>query len=384
MTTMHDVIVIGGGSMGAAAAWQLAQKGKNVLALEQFDIPHTKGSYHGESRLIRFAYKQGDHYVPLLLRARDLWREIEQHTGEKLFFDVGGLSIAAPETEAYLEGVYRSVKKYDIPHKVMTWAEVNKQYPAFNLPHDFIAVHDSWAGYLLSEKAVPAFARLAQAAGANIMTNTKVLSWGSDGSTVTVTTDKGAHKAEKLVIAPGAWFSTLVPEFNTVLKTIRVAISWYAPQNKAAFTPDKMPIFIMRDRTDRNGCYGLPICDAVPGMKIGQHFHLGEEVTGDSIDRAPTPADEHVTRYWTDTFFDLKDAPCLNTAICMYTKTPDEAFILGLHPRHENVILGHACSGHGFKFAPVIGEILSDLATDGTTRHDIAAHMPQRFQQEVS
>src|ERR671914_2535210 len=202
----YDVIIVGVGGMGSAAAWQLALRGRRVLGIERYDIPHGLGSSHGVSRIIRLPYYEDPAYVPLLRRAYELWREIEATTGEELLVITGSID-ASPEDDGLFQGALTSAQLHELPHEILTGAEVNARFPGYRLPASHRAVFQAEGGLIASERAIVAHVRAAQAEGAEIHARERVLGWearaNDDG--VVVVTDKGRYEAERLVLAAGAW-----------------------------------------------------------------------------------------------------------------------------------------------------------------------------------
>ena len=366
----YDVIIVGVGGMGSAAAWQLARRGQRVLGLERYDIPHAMGSSHGISRIIRLPYYEHPAYVPLLRRAYALWREIEAETGEELLVITGSID-ASPQDDPLFQGALGSARLHDIPHEVLTGAEINARFPGYRLPADYRGVFQAEGGLVASERAVVAHVRAAQAHGADIRAREKVLEWsvgpGRDG--VVVQTDKGRYEAERLVLAAGAWMGDLAPLLKGVSVPERQVLAWLQPTRPELFGPDRFPVFNLQVEEGRY--YGLPIYE-VPGFKFGRYHHLGETSDADAVRREPDAADERLLRAFASRYFPEGSGDTMALRSCMFTNTPDEHFILDHHPEHPQVVLASPCSGHGYKFCSVVGEIVADLASrDGTTRHEI-------------
>jgi sarcosine oxidase len=366
----YDVIVVGLGGMGSAAAWQLARRGQRVLGLERFDIPHPMGSSHGVSRIIRLPYYEDPAYVPLLHRAYELWREAEAATGDELLVITGSID-AGPEDDALFQGALASARLHDLPHEVLTGAEVNARFPGYRLPAHLRAVFQPQGGLVASERAIVAHVRAAQAQGADCRARERVLGWDASGTGegVTVTTDKGTYRAARLVLTAGAWAGEVAPLLARLAVPERQVLAWLQPRRPEWFGPDRFPVFNLMVEEGRY--YGLPVYE-VPGFKFGRYHHQQETGAADTVLRAPDAADEALLRVFGERYFPDGCGPTMALRACMFTNTPDEHFILDRHPAHQQVVLASPCSGHGYKFCSVIGEILADLATgDGTTRHDI-------------
>jgi sarcosine oxidase len=366
---VYDVIVVGVGGMGSAALWQLAQRGKRVLGLERFDIPHAMGSSHGVTRIIRLPYHESPAYVPLLRRAYELWRDLEKASRSELLVLTGSLD-ASRETESPFQGALQSARLHGIEHQILSGREVNVRFPGYRLPADFAALYQPQGGFIASERAIVSHVNAAQERGAEIHAREPVLHWQArpGGEGVIVTTDHGRYEAASLILASGAWMGELVPVLKNKALPERQVLAWLQPQQPELFTPHRFPVFNIQ--VDEGRYYGLPVYE-VPGFKFGRYHHLGESGPVDSIRREPDSRDETLLRSFAEKYFPLGSGPTMALRSCFFTNTPDEHFIVDFHPEHPQVILASPCSGHGYKFCSVMGEILADLAIDRRTRHDI-------------
>lgn len=368
---VYDVIVVGVGGMGSAACWQLARRGQRVLGLERFDIPHSMGSSHGISRIIRLPYYENPAYVPLLHRAYALWRELEAATGEEVLVLTGSVD-AGPEDDPLFQGALASARLHGLQHEVLTGTEVNERYPGYRLPAAHRAVFQPQGGLVASERAVVAHANAAQDAGAEIRARERVLGWEArpGGEGVVVTTDKGRYEAARLVLTAGAWMADLAAPLAGLAVPERQVLAWLQPRRPELFARDCFPVFNLQ--VDEGRYYGFPIYE-VPGFKFGRYHHRGEACAAEDMRREPDAEDERLLRDFAGRYFPEGNGPTMALRACMFTNTPDEHFVLDRHPDHPQVVLASPCSGHGYKFCSVIGEVLADMATgDGTTRHDIA------------
>jgi sarcosine oxidase len=372
----YDAIVIGVGGMGSAAVYHLARRGQRVLGLEQFDIPHDQGSSHGITRIIRLAYYEHPSYLPLLRRAYELWRELQAAAGEQLLFLTGSIDAGPPDSQVF-DGSRRSCAMYGLPHEVLTSAELKRRFPAYRLPETTMAVFQPDGGFLTPERCIVAHVTLAQAAGAEIHAREPVQAWEPTSNGVRVWTERGVYEADKLVVSAGAWMAKLATPLAGLAVPERQVLAWFQPARPELFKPERFPVFNLLVEEGRY--YGLPIY-GVPGFKLGRYRHLDETVDPDQIDRACYPRDEEVLRRFTERYFPEGAGPTMGLRACMFTNTPDGHFILDLHPDHLQVCLASPCSGHGFKFCSVVGEILADLAEHGATRHDIGMFRLARFQ----
>lgn len=378
-----DVIVLGLGGMGSAAASHLARRGARVLGLEQHALGHDRGASHGESRLIRRAYFESPRYVPLLERAYELWDELAARTGMALLHRTG-LALCAERAsgEGGGEGgrsaggpfgrALATARAAGIPVEELSAAEAVARWPALNLPLHFSCLYEPGAGFLEVERCVLAHAEDARRHGAVLRQEEAVRSWRSDGTTVWVETDKGSYQARQLVIAAGPWSSLLLEELALPLRVHRVVQLWFAADDAMAMESG-MPCFAFDvggrffygfPRLPRGGAPAAKICEHAPGTLIDVQ-HLAE------VDRQLHPEDVSAVADTIRAYLPAVDAQPVHHKVCLYTMTPDEDFVVDRHPHHANVQLAAGFSGHGFKFSSVIGEILADLALQGQTRHPI-------------
>jgi sarcosine oxidase len=369
-SSRYYAIVLGVGAMGSAAIYHLARRGRKVLGLEQFNIPHEMGSSHGITRIIRLAYYEHPSYVSLLRRAYELWREVQQQAGEQLLFLTGSLD-AGPAGSSVVQGSRQSCEDYDLPHEILSATEVSRRFPGYRLPAPMHAVFQPDGGFLTPERCIVAHVTLAQAHGAVIRAREPVLAWEPLRDGVCVRTGRGTYEADKLVISAGAWVSKLVAPLAGLAVPERQVLGWFQPLRPDLFIPERFPVFNLLVEEGRY--YGLPVY-GVPGFKVGRYHHFEENVDADRIFRECYPRDEEVLRVFTERYFPEGAGPTMGLRVCMFTNTPDEHFILDLHPEHPQVCIASPCSGHGFKFSSVVGEIMADLAERGETRHDISMH----------
>jgi sarcosine oxidase len=367
---VFDVIVAGVGGMGSAACFHLARRGLRVLGLERFDIPHAMGSSHGVTRIIRLPYYEDPAYVPLLRRAYELWRELEAAARRTVMVTNGSLD-AGPEGSAVFQGALASARLHNLPHEILTGREVNERWPAYRLPAASRALFQPEGGFVLSEHAITAHVRAAQAAGAAIRAREAVLGWEArqGGEGVAVTTGRGRYEAGRLVLAAGAWMADLAPVLRGLAVPERQVLAWLQPTRPTLFEPESFPVFNLQVEEGRY--YGLPVWE-VPGFKIGRYHHRGEQASADAMRREVDAEDERLLRAFAERYFPHGAGATMALRACMFTNMPDEHFVLDRHPEFPQVALASPCSGHGYKFCSVVGEILADLASgDGATRHEI-------------
>jgi sarcosine oxidase len=370
-----DAIVIGLGAMGSATAYHLSLAGKRVLGLDRFEPPHTQGSSHGLTRIIREAYFEHPSYVPLIQRAYELWTDLEQKSGRKLLLKTGGLMIGPPDG-ALVAGARRSAEEHKLPHEILSAAELNRRVPAFRPAEDMVAVAEPRAGILFPEAAVRTHLQIAAEKGAIFRFNEPVLSWETHEGGVLVSSATDRYHANRLIISAGPWAKTLLSDLHLPLTTERQVLCWFEPRVKPElFKPESFPIYICQYAA-RGFFYGFP--DLGDGFKVAMH-HGGQTVgVGDTRREADetdiSPVRELLRQYLPDA-----NGPLRSATVCLYTNAPDEHFILGPHPKHPEVIIVSPCSGHGFKFSPVIGEVVAGMVTGAPSAFDLSLFRPDRF-----
>lgn len=377
MRGTYDVILIGLGAMGSAAAAQLAARGKRVLGLDRFFPPHDKGSSHGQSRVIRQAYFESPSYVPLLLHAYELWRELERHSDSSLMAITGGLMLGRSDS-AVVAGSLRSAQTHDLPHELLDAAQIRRTFPQFVPDKDTVALFEANAGFLHAEAAVGAQLDRAAQLGAVLRFDEEATRWRALASCIRVTTNRGTYEAGQLVISAGAWAGRLLAPLALPLTIERHVQFWFEPRGGGGqFSPDRFPIWIW-DTGDGAYPYGLPAIDGA--VKVARHG-AGEnrECTADTIERNVRREEVEAMRAVVRPRIPTLAGRCIDAVPCLYTCTPDGHFVLGRHPGHDAVWIVSPCSGHGFKFSPVIGEIVADLVAEGRTRHDIELFRLSRF-----
>jgi sarcosine oxidase len=385
-----DVIIIGLGSMGAAAARELAARGVKVLGLDRFAPPHDRGAHAGGSRIIRMAYMEGPFYVPLVRAAYGRWRELEERTGTTLLRPTGGLMMGRPETVAF-GGALATARTYDLPHELLDPAEIRRRFPAFAPADDEFGLYEEVAGLIRPEAAIAALLAEARQFGADLRTGVTVHDWttasapadststevaegeGGGPPGVVVRTAGGELHADRLILAPGAWAPELV-RLGVPMRVERRVQHYWRPTDPAAF--ERLPVWIWGSG-ERTG-YGLPAVES-GRVKAALHWGTGGEAVDPDTAMAPARPDEvaEIRDWVTGRLPGLGD--WMGAKPCLYTLTPDEHFVLGRHPAHPNVAVACGFSGHGFKFVPVIGEILADLVQDRPVGYDLSLFDPSRF-----
>lgn len=373
---MLDAIVIGVGVMGAATLWRAARRGLRVLGLERFDVPHALGSSHGGTRVTRKAYFEDPRYVPMLHRAFELVRELEAEGGERLYLQTGGLHVGAPEHPGIL-GTLRSAREHGLPHAVLDAREIERRFPLFRAAPAEVGVVEEEAGVLLAERMVGALVTAALAHGAAVRARTRVTALEPRADRVVVRVGDERLEARGVVLAAGGWAAgadALLPP-PAPLQVERQVQHFFAPSQPAAFAPARFPIFIHFGA--EAAFYGLPAV-GLPGVKVCRH-HGGETTEAESLDRVPRPADEAVVRGFLRRHLPGADGALLGARVCMYTNSPDGHFVVGAHPTVPRVLVACGFSGHGFKLAPVVGEMLADHLEHGASAIDAGLFDPRRF-----
>lgn len=373
---VYDVIILGLGAMGSAAAYHLARRGLRVLGLEQYTPAHDRGSSHGRSRIIREAYFEDPAYVPLIQRAYALWAELEAEAATSLLVTTGGLMIG-PRQGELVSGALASATGHRLVYELLETSELRRRYPLFHIGDDTVAVWEPRAGVLFPEACVRAHLGAAARHGADLHFEERVGRWEMVGRGVTVRTSRGRYEARRLIVTAGPWAGQALADLGLPLEVERNVMYWFRPlANADAFGPDRFPIYIL-EYAPEAFVYGFPAMGD-EGIKIAHH-HSGELCTPSSIRREVSTEETARMRGLLSRYLPDGNGDLLETATCMYTNTPDGHFIIGRHPARPAVILACGFSGHGFKFAPVIGEILADLATEGRTGHTIDLFRLTRF-----
>ena len=363
--------------MGSLTLHHLAQRGQRVLGLDRFTPPHTMGSSHGQSRIIREAYFEDPRYVPLVKRAYSCWADLESTSATTIFRQTGGLMLG-PDNGELVRGARLSAELHQLPHELLDAREVARRFPAFHPDSDMVGVWEPRAGVLLPEIAIGAALKVAQRNGAHVQTGESLVSWNAIPGGVEVVTSVGRYRAASLVISVGAWTPDLVTELALPLVVQRNVVMWFSPlRTPEHFTPEAFPIFIS-EYAPGEMWYGFP--DLGDGVKLARH-HCGESTHPDTINRDVSMDEVEGVRTLIRRYLPNADGLLRDTSVCMYTNAPDEHFVIGRHPAHPAVIVASPCSGHGFKFASVIGEMLADLATDREPEFDLSLFALERFGQ---
>lgn len=380
----YDVIVVGLGAMGSAAAYHLAQRGQRVLGIEQFTPAHPFGSSHGGSRIVRKSYFEKPDYVPLLVRAYELWDELSASFGAQLFTRCGALMLGRPDS-SIVAGTIASARRWNLPYELLSPPALGERYPQFALPADQVAVFEADAGLVRPEAAVLANLELAVDAGAELWFDTVVESVELGSGGVHLSAGGEELHAPRVVIATGAWADKLANLDRFPLSVQRQTVHWFEPEDRSQFAIDRFPVYLwdlpVPAGSRPEQLYGFPCLDGENEVKAAL-YHDGSPATvdPDTLDRRVTAADhEPVSRLLAGTLPGLRRGP-VRSEVCMYPAARDDDFVLSIHPGSSGrVVLAIGFSGHGFKFVPVVGEIVADLVMQGSTPHDIGFLSPTRF-----
>jgi sarcosine oxidase len=372
----YDVIVAGLGAMGSATIAQLALKGRRVLGLDRWAPGHPFGSSHGDSRIIREMYFEHPMYVPLLQRAYELWAELEARVDEKLLNLHGGLMIGH-ENGMLVTGTLRSAREHRLKHEILTPAEVKQRYPAFDLESHLVAVVDPRAGWLDPEQCNAAHLKVAAQNGADLRFEEPVIAWTADDDGVSVTTSHASYTAGNLVLAVGARAGVLLEDLGLPLEIERQVVFWMQPKQEAEYDRSIFPIWAYEYKPGfiAYGFPNLPLGVKASGMHSGVVYDFADDVDR-SIHEDEAEALKNAIR---PVLPGLAASPVRGATTCLFTNTPDHNFLIDFHPDYPRVLISSACSGHGFKFASVVGEIQADLVANGRSRFDLSPFVLSRF-----
>ncbi len=378
MKKAYDLAIVGLGAMGAAVAWRAAKRGVSVVGFDRYRPPHTLGSTHGRSRIIREAYYEHPQYVPIVQQAYGLWAELEAAARVRLFQACGGLMIGTPDS-TLLSGARESAARHHLPVQEWTAAELRSRVPALTPGDGMIALFEPRAGVLNPELGVSAMLTRAAAHGAELRFDTAVTGWDTRAGGVAVVTGSDEVMARQVVFAAGGWLPSLVSDLEVSLTVERAVQYWFPPAEDDRFTPAKLPIFLL-ETNDERWLYGLP--DQGAGVKLAEHHH-GEMATPDTLRRDVSPDERAAFRALAAPYVSGLASMPSDASVCFYTNTPDEHFVVDRHPRHSSVYVVSACSGHGFKFAPALGELVAHEVVERTTIPELAPFRLSRFKKNL-
>jgi sarcosine oxidase len=377
----YDLVVIGVGGIGSAVVAHAARRNLRVLGIDQFSMPNRRGSSHGVTRILRVGLHEGPTYVPLVLRALELWRDLGKEIGTPIFHNNGSFDIAPPESPIF-RGSKAACEKHNLRHEILDAKETHRRFPGVTPDPGMMAVYQPESGFVLSELAIEAHLNVALAAGAELHGHETVVSWTKKGDTYTITTDRGSYESAAIVVSTGAWAGRMLAPFKIPIKTERQVVGWFQPtEDPELFTPARMPSWII-DSAALGHFYGLPI-HGIPGFKLSRFFY-GDII--DPKDRVPeaTREEEEIMRVFLRRYFPKADGPVMTLGATFFENTPDRDFVIDRLPGHDSLWLAVGFSGHGYKYCSAIGEVMVDLVTTGTAKFDLSPFRVSRFQPPAS
>lgn len=380
----YDFIVVGLGAMGSATLYQLAKRGVRVLGIDRFNPPHEMGSSHAETRITRLAVGEGAQYVPLVARSHEIWRELERQTGQRLLYQTGGYIIEAAQPiepghwQNFVAHTAAVAAESGIAYHEMTPAAVRKAHPLLKVDDSYRIGYEPTGGIVLSDRAVKIQLQEAQRLGAAVATNEPVERVAIKSGGVEIITAHNRYKANKVALSTGGWIADFVPDlWRPSFRVTRQVVYWFRPEDPAAFAPDRFPFLIWAGEKLNQyfSAFAMPP-GGVPGFKCLSEQFI-DATTAHTVNRA-------VSRNEIDRFYEQIVAPrmfgvtpaCIKAAVCLYTNTPDDHFVIDHHPDSERVMVVSPCSGHGFKHSAAIGESVAQLLVDGRSNIDLT---PFRF-----
>jgi sarcosine oxidase len=388
MTNTYNTIVIGLGGVGSAAVYQLAKRGDKVLGIDQFAPPHDLGSSHGETRITRQAIGEGLQYTPIVLRSYEIFRQLEEETGEQLQLITGGLMISSPgsggihHVEDFYQNCLDAAKKFNVSHDLLDAADIRKRFPQFAVQDNERAYYEHQAGILYPERCIGVQLKLAENLGAEIHKNEKVKAFSEHEGGVKIVTEGGEYFARQLVLSAGPWLPQLIaPELARLFEINRQVQFWFDVKDcYGSFRPEHFPVFIWEASGGSRPMYGFPAVDGLSGgFKIGAASY-NKLVTLETIDR------EVSTNEMSDTYetqiaphFPPEVGRCIKAKVCLYTVSPDSAFVIDRAPGLPSVLICSPCSGHGFKHTAAIGESIAQIVLDGQSKLDLGSFKLDRF-----
>jgi sarcosine oxidase len=354
----YEVGIIGLGSIGSMAIWQLARKGVSVIGFEQFGIGHDRSAAGGESRLFRMAYQEGAHYVPLLKEAKRLWRELEQETNKQLLTITSGLTIGHRDAE-FMQNVLKSVNEFDIDHEILSHELAKQKYPQHILQQDEMMVVDKEAGFLRPEHAVLSAVQRAKHLGAKICPYTKVINIQESTNEVSIQTNEQTYQVEQLIITAGPWMTSLVPEFKQKVQPKKIILSWFPTEDIRKFEPDQFPVFTRRNETHH--FFGAPSLDHSM-VKIGTSFPVANVADPNQLNRTVEVDELKDSLEIVKNYFRWVHPDPIRVSAYMDAYSSDDHSLVGRLPGSKRMTIAGGFSGHGFKMATVMGKKAGDIA----------------------
>lgn len=374
--TKYNTIVIGLGAMGSASLYQLAKNGQNVLGIEQFSTPHTYGSSHGETRITRQAIAEGEEYVPLVLRANELWREIERDTGQVLYQQTGILIMASnaiDKPNKFVDDTIKAANKYSISHTELTANEIGTRFPQFKLQGSEKGYFERGAGFLRPEACLEAQLELAKRYGAELHSGEKFIAYEQNDDGITVITDKAKYLTDKLVLTVGPWVNDVLPDnYKNAIKVYRQVLYWFEVEDIKQYEMGIFPVFNWEFNTAHEDfIYGFPSLDG-KSIKVATEQYM-ETTNPDTVNRLVSEEEiESMYKQYIAPHLAGLSGRCIKAEACLYSVAPDWRFLIDYHPNNKNIVIASPCSGHGFKHSSAIGEVISDMIIGNPTKVDIA------------
>jgi len=377
-TEDFDVVVMGLGIMGISALYHLSKKKIKVCGIEQYAPGHSKGSSHGETRIIRKAVFEGVDYYPIINRSYEIWKILEKETKKELLSKCGTL-IIGDKNSSIIRGTKDVYNKYGLKYNLLNQKKLGNKFSMFSLKNKQVSIFDPEGGFLHAEKCIKAFQDQALKNGVKIFENEKIISWEGSDSEIIVKTDKREFKTKKLIITVGPWAKSEMESLGVKLKIIRKILFWYNIQKPNNYIEGKFPVFLYEE--GKNDVYGFPIINK-QSMKIAQHFGGHEIDSADEVNRSLSERDEQNLKEIINELIPELKLSISNHSVCMYSMTEDENGIIDRHPKNKNVIIGTGFSGHGFKFSAAFGEILMNLALNKKVPFNIDFLSFKRFKSQ--
>lgn len=373
-TAEYDVIVVGVGGMGSAVCYHLARHGVDVLGLEKFNVPHNRGSSHGQARTIGRAFYERQEYMDLYARTYDLWEQLEETHGESLLVKTGSLTSGKPGTET-VSRAQRVCKRFGLPHETIEPGIANERFPGYDLPESHIVVFQPEDGFIRPTAGTVAHVKLAMVEGARVQAREPVRAWEAGDDGVSVRTNNATYTAKSLVLTTGPWISSLLSDVSAEMVAERRIVGRFGIESQSRY---QSAVFPVSSITTDNGQYLIhPDC-GLPGVKVTGGTNTVESTDPDAVS-PPNTRDEAPLRRFAERYLTDGVGPTLRLETCLYTNTPDGDPVIDQHPNHHRVFLAGGFSGHGYKFTPVVGEIMAQLVVEGETKHDIDIFQLDRF-----
>jgi sarcosine oxidase len=371
-----DVAVLGVGGIGSAACYHLARTGLRVVGIEQFSIPHSRGSSHGVTRILREGLHENETYVPLVRRALELWRELEKTSGTQLFYQTGSLDIGLPGSSIVV-GSLNSCQRWSIPHETFAASELRRRYPVLRIYDEMVAVFQPNSGFVLAEGSITAHVNGACDHGAEIHGHEKMIGWEANGDGYAIQTSHDRYEVGQIVFTVGAWASK-VGGLSVQVRPERAVLGWFQPkENAARFGVGSLPVWII-DSPDGGHFYGLPVF-GIPGFKLGRLSRNLDEVDPDLPLLEPDSRDEQDLRQFLEKHFPDANGSLLSMQTAFFEHSPDRHFIIGELPDFPGAWVIAGLSGHGFKYASALGELAKDLLVQRKSGYDLSPFRLDRF-----